>query len=125
LCPGPALPLEEPGFSAAGPTACADDPNAVGPHSRNRFIDGPPVWRETILDADTATFLVTQQTLALTFQPCFLDCRELGSARPVVFPGKVWEFGFPAGRWRLEARRPLEELPTAEPGALEFVSVRP
>src|SRR5690606_19597571 len=54
LCPGSVtiLSVDDTIAMAPGPSGCQDDPYAVGPHSRGEAIDGPPVWRETILQVD-------------------------------------------------------------------------
>lgn len=123
LCPGEPAEPEGDRLVAPGPAGCEDDPDAIGPHSRGLFIDGPPVWRETILEPDDAYTVEGSDTLALVRRPCFMICDLNGSLRTPWLPTPVqgeWDIVLTAERWRIEARRDLEDLPTDEPGAIQL-----
>jgi len=106
------------------PSACEDDPDAIGPHSRNEFIDGPPVWRDNTIETKQGLFQSKSETLRTNLRPCFLWC-ESYSSNLQEEPGNQLTFGMQPGRWRTEARVALEDLPNDEPEMLEFTENRP
>ena len=125
LCPGEASILD--GVDAIlvpGPTGCEDDADAIGPHSNVPSIEGPPVWRQTVIEAEDVGVRPQQSSvLASVLRPCWLDCSEVeggggGFYLPIGDEGN--EFALPSGRWRVETRRELEDLPTEDPGVVEI-----
>jgi len=121
LCPQEAQPLEGGSVVAPGPAGCEGDPHAIGPHSRSEALDGPPVWRETVVvpmvrwaDAEPSGNLFAAPS------PCFLECYRYGQGRAVFGPdSEQWNLALrPAGPWRIEVRRDLESLPTDDPGGI-------
>jgi len=129
LCPGEPVVLDDVDVVfAPGPSGCEDDPHAVGPHSRNEFVDGPPVWRETIVEAQEGGLQVRRpEILQGILRPCALLCFGWGNGYGLwLKPVTEDELSSaPGGRWRVEVRRELEELPTDEPGALEIQWLAP
>ncbi|MEX1368448.1 MAG: hypothetical protein AB1Z98_35275 [Nannocystaceae bacterium] len=124
LCPGEPEVIDDVGvLFAPGPSGCEDDPHAVGPHSRNPFIDGPPVWRETIIEATEGLIEVQRpEVLEGILRPCALLCLGSGNGYGLWISPRTEDErrSAPGGRWRVEARSELEALPTDDPDAIEI-----
>lgn len=81
------------------------------------------MWRETIVEAKEGGLQVRRPEILQGFlRPCGLVCLGWGNGYGLwVTPFTKDELRpLPGGRWRVEARRELEELPTRDPSAIEI-----
>lgn len=118
LCTGMTLPAEADGesWAATGPTSCADDPDAIGPFQRSGTEDGPPVWRDYVMDP--GQYLFEQDPAndlgAVQARPCGLECVYLAAYE--VDQGSAPDEPFREDtRVRIEVHSELEALPTETP----------
>ena len=125
-CTAEPSPWTDDAWSATAPTGCEDDPTAIGPFAG--IADHGDVWRDATVDIDQWEKIApeTSAVTSVNMMRCGLRCWAYngGPYLPLLpdidEPETFWnggEFTLPIkGRYRVEVRRDLEDLPDDTPG---------
>jgi hypothetical protein len=123
LCTGKPQPWVDDTWEASGPTACEDDPEAIGPFDNIVGVIGgaPPVWRDYVLDREGRALDADpgNANVPVTVLYCALDC-----VQPTAFdygqgpaPDEPWRHD---RRQRVQIHSELDALPTETPVTLRY-----